>query len=197
MLRSGCENYMYAHRAFIGLLGGLLPFICFALGGVTAWKSMSDTYWSAALVPFVGVLCAAGFFLLVYGIFAYYDLRDLAVNVTAGVSAVCIALFPTSSSMPEDAVILLGVPPHISNILHYIFAILFFAALFINVMFLFPLGKHRWANYVYRVCGCFMLIGVPLVFVSIWLTETFLLVPFSVAWIIKGRKLFYGFGARR
>lgn len=100
---SGAASYVRSYlwlRAFTGILGILVPIVLvlvepllfddrpFLLGSLSAY------YYSGVREFFVGSLCAIGVFLLAYKI-VDRSWENL-VSITAAISVVCVALFPTS-----------------------------------------------------------------------------------------------------
>jgi len=198
-----------AHRATIGLLGMVLPFVV-ALG---AWflfqtgiqDSISDYYHTGMRDVFVGILFVIGFFLLSYKGFDRQD--DVAGNL-ACVFAIGVALFPTT---PNSVKLASGIQP--GGIAHLIFAALFFVTLAYFSLFLFtktdpskkPTERKLQRNRVYKTCGYIMFACIVLAAVFdllpdniqkpiaaykpvFWL-EAVAILAFGVSWFTKGEAI--------
>jgi len=203
------DKQFLIQRQSLGALGLFLPFLCLLFGFLDpqasgTWaQSMSMTYWTNARDVFTAVLIMCGAFLITY---SGYDWRDKLVNITAGVTAIGVALFPTAPETylsPATYIGTFSCPANISNILHSVFALIFFACLALNILWLFTKGesgtpKKKLRNIIYKICGwgivASFIICAPGIyfnwhFMMIWILEAFLLVFFGVAWLVKGRAI--------
>ena len=137
----------------------------------TIWpQSISITYYEfQTAMPALMIILGSASILL----FAYkgYEKIDDVLNSIAGMFGLLILLFPTSHS---DYLIAgtFNLPSNINNIIHLLSAIIFFALLSINSLFLFTKSsgemtkEKRIRNIIYRVCGIgmmasFLLLLIP------------------------------------
>lgn len=193
-----------ALRKAIGYLGMAIPF-ALALGGVLIFGlgiqgSISGYYHTGMRDIFVGDLCAVGVFLWGYKGYNFKD--NLAADI-AGVSAIGVALFPTSPPNPSSI-------EEIISGLHATFAASFFITLSIIALFLFtkmkpgvrPTPQKLKRNTVYRICGYIMIAAIALIAVfgilpesiTRWLErldpvfwlESIAIFAFGVSWFVKG-----------
>ena len=124
-------------RIMIGWLGMLLPWIVVILN-LAFPPSISATYYVATCItPFMIILGSASLLLISY---KGYDWKDDLILTASGIAGLCICLFPCSPSTNLDSVVgLLGgtfaIPVGISNLIHLISAIIFFALLAYNSFF--------------------------------------------------------------
>ena len=189
-----------ALRKSVGLLGiGLVPVV--VLGSYildtphVIQISVSAYYYTSMRNVFEGILFGIGLFLICYD---GYRPLDSVISKLAGVFALCIALFPTSSD-PNDKT-------DIISKVHYITAGIFFACLAFMSIWLFTKSKgvmtdrKRKRNRVYRVCGIVMavaVIGIPLDSIQsihdsiseykpTLILETIALTSFGFSWLTKG-----------
>ena len=210
--RSKTENALIISyltlRKLIGYLGVSLPLVL-SLGAVIFFRtglqsSVSSYYHTAMGDVLVGTLFAIGFFLLSYK--GYLPIDDVVANV-ARVSAVGMALFPTTADNPAE-----GAATFIGTI-HFAFAALFLLSLVYFSLFLFTKtkdnlpadGRKRQRNMIYRVCGyimslCLLLIAIYFLILDgpesslaaykpvFWL-EAIALFVFGISWLIKGETL--------
>ena len=178
-------------RCTIGWLGILLPFIVVALLGKIP-ASISETYYTYEAGPvFMLVMGAAASLLYAY---RGYEKIDDITNTLAAIAALGICLFPCISNLPVVGTFQL--PVSLSNIIHSAMAIIFFALLAFNSLFLFT--KHgdsmtfrkKCRNIIYIVCGIgmlasFLLLLLPWFYIKIWLVETIALFFFGISFLTK------------
>lgn len=179
-------------RVMIGLLGMLLPWIVMLLaGGFPA--SISATYFiPQCITPFMIILGAASLLLISY---RGYDKVDDVILTLAGIAGLLICLCPcASTTLPIIGTFML--PTHISGIIHNISAVIFFALLSFNSIFLFTKScgykttKKKIRNVIYIVCGIGMLgsfgiVLLPAFYIQYWLTETIALFFFGISFLTK------------
>lgn len=209
------ESYRRLRR-IVGILGVMLPFVLavgfFISGGSELKKSISAYYHSDMRDIFVGVVFTIGWFLFTY---KGYEKRDDVAGHLAGIFALGVALFPTSSCTSTSDLV---------SLLHLTSAFFLFVVLIYFSIFLFPKtekggnlfqypkirlsdglneGKLR-RNRIYLGCGLMM--GLCLVLILVyksffertWLSEyepvfwleSFLFVAFGFSWFVKGNTLF-------
>lgn len=196
-------SYLSLRRA-IGVIGTALPFVL-ALGNVILAReglqgSVSGYYYTVMRDVFVGSLCAIAVFLFTYKGYDWHD--DLAANL-ASLSALGVALFPTTPGSPTPLEEYIGW-------VHLVSAGAFFLALAYFCLVLFvksddpsPTPRKIMRNRVYRICGwtilaCMVLIGAVF-FVGaespikrlapvFWLEAT-AIVAFGVSWLTKGEAI--------
>jgi Protein of unknown function (DUF998) len=186
-------------QKIVGVIAVLLPFVLVignkALTGDELESSISAYYHTPMGAVFVGVLWALAVF------FASYNYKPLPgfnldnkLSWAAGIAAVGVALFPTTSVAPSQSEQVVGR-------VHLTFAGLLFALLAVFALFLFPRSsgamtpEKRRRNALYRTCGGVMVAAMLLMFPSnlapdslhafFWL-ETICVVMFGISWLVKG-----------
>jgi hypothetical protein len=176
-----CITSFLRLRKYIGLLGLLLPFLVVWKAGVLS--SISFSYYTGARDVFVGSLYAIGIFLFCD---KGYDLTDTLANRIAGLCAVLVANFPCNG---------------IYAWIHYVSATALFVTLGFISMFLFTKSDgcftemKRIRNEIYIICGaaiftCVIIIAVCAYFNHpIFKPETGCLIPFGIAWLVKGETI--------
>lgn len=201
------EKVMYMRiRNLCGLLGVLLPWLALFAAGIVNphpseqwWWSISATYYQCPAL--VGILTPASLVLITY---QGYDKLDAWVTTLSGICGLGIVLFPCHVCWIADgaAVGFFQLPIEISNILHTIFAVLFFCLLAFNSYYLFTkTGSAQMTprkilrNRIYKVCGMGMIVTI-LVLAVLMLTdvpgyktmiaEIVLLHFFGISWLVKG-----------
>lgn len=179
-------------RALIGWLGMLLPWLVVALIGYFP-GSISATWYTNACTVFMIILGSASFLLISY---KGYTLLDDIVLTCSGVAGLGICLFPCSIRDSADKVGTFLLDKDISNTVHFVCALVFFALLSFNSLFLFTKSsgemtkKKRIRNIIYRVCGVgmlasFLIMALPPFHIQVWLTETIALFFFGVSFLTK------------
>lgn len=183
-------------RVWLGCLAILLPWIVAILAGKFP-ESISATYYlPQCIVPFITILSASSIILMCY---KGYDKQDDIILSLSGLLGLGICLFPTST----DIYAFVGtfqLPSNISGIVHNICAILFFALLAYNSIFLFtkgdiePTKNKKKRNIIFVVCGIgmiasFGLMLLPSFYIKVWLVETFSLTFFGISFLTKANIL--------
>jgi hypothetical protein len=188
-------------RTVIGILGIVLGFACITLGLLQSpdlQHSISRYYYTNAQDLLVGTLVASAVFLLCY---RGYDSIDSITSIIAGVTALGIACFPC---MPGFTFIgtkvgLFQLPIEVSNVLHLLCAGVFFCTLIYVILFLFtkgvgiPTDNKVKRNFVYRMSGLIMIVGLLIVIASnifnwpaVLIGEVIMLTFYGIAWLTKG-----------
>lgn len=206
-------SYMHL-RALIGILGMLLPVMCYVWCGIYNGGSLPDSismfYYTNFRDIFVGVLLAFSVFLITY---KGYDILDNAITVIIGVCGIGIALFPCQNNEASGMVSFLMLPNSKTSILHYSSAGAFFTLLSFNSLFLFTKsrdtvrkGTRKYCrNALFIACGIIILlslIGMLIAFICttqeyrdeshiLFILETVMLLSFGVSWIVKGGVLMH------
>ncbi len=204
------EKKMYMRiRNICGLLGVVLPWLALFSAGIKAvhpspewWWSISATYYQSPAL--VGVLTPASIVLLCY---EGYNRLDNIITTLSGICGLGIVLFPCNVGWIVEGVPVgfFQIPIEISNILHSLFAALFFLLLAFNSAYLFtktgasPMtDRKRMRNLVYRICGAGMLlfeIAFAVVVIAdapgycTMLVEIVLLHLFGISWLVKGEAI--------
>ncbi len=179
-------------RVLVGCLGMLLPWIVALLIGYIP-NSISATWYTNACTVFMIILGWASGILICY---KGYEPIDDIILTCAGIAGMGICLFPCSISITPYEVGTFMIDSNVSNIVHNLCAIVFFALLAYNSFFLFTKGagemtkKKKIRNIIYRVCGVgmlasFLLLLLPPFPIQIWLVETIALFFFGVSFITK------------
>ncbi len=177
-------------RATIGWLGMLLPWIVVALIGYFP-ASISATYYTNASTVFMIILGSASFLLISY---KGYTMVDDILLTLSGVAGLGICLFPCAGALEKVGTFVID--RGISNILHSVFAVIFFGLLAYNSLFLFTKGadamtkKKKARNIVFRVCGIgmvasFLILLIPDFYIKTWLMETVALFFFGISFLTK------------
>ncbi len=196
-------------RTLIGILGMLLPVMCFAwsliVNNKNVLESISMYYYTNFRDMVLGVLITFSAFLITY---KGYDLLDNIITILIGVSGICIALFPCENIEVTEKVSFLLLNNSQTSIIHYSSAGLFFTLLAYNSLFLFTKSKEQvigkspkyYRNIIYRISGAVILTGligilIVLLFTSkrfinkshiILILETIMLTAFGTSWFVKG-----------
>lgn len=179
-------------RAMIGWLGMLLPWIVVLLVGYFP-QSISATWYTNACTVFMIILGSASFLLISY---KGYEKIDDVLLTCSGIAGLGICLFPCSVSGVTGGVGTFLVDCEISNIIHFVCAIVFFALLAYNSFFLFTKGagemtkNKKIRNIIYRVCGVgmiasFAIMLLPSFSIQVWLTEAIALFFFGISFLTK------------
>ena len=178
-------------RATIGWLGMLLPWIVAFLVGYIP-QSISATWYTNACTVFMIILGSASFLLISY---KGYELLDDILLTCSGIAGLGICLFPCSITSAHEKVGTFLIDNQVSNILHCIFAVIFFGLLAYNSLFLFTksLGgttpNKRARNIIFRVCGVGMVASFAIILLPIpckmWITEAVALFFFGISFLTK------------
>jgi hypothetical protein len=178
-------------RAIIGWLGMLLPWIVVLLIGYIP-ASISATWYTNACTVFMIILGSASFLLISYK--GYEKIDDILLTCS-GISGLGICLFPCSNTYLHEKVGTFLIDNHVSDIIHLIFAVLFFGLLSYNSILLFTkctkeiTRKKKVRNIIFRICGVGMLASFLLLLIPIptriWLTETVALFFFGISFLTK------------
>lgn len=179
-------------RTMIGWLGMLLPWIVVVLIGYFP-DSISSTWYTNAGTVFMIILGSASFLLISY---KGYERVDDIVLTCSGIAGLGICLFPCSSYEFPGKVGTFLIESNTSEIIHFVFAIIFFGLLSFNSLFLFTKGsgdmtkKKKIRNIIYRVCGVgmvasFLIMLLPYFKIQVWLVETIALFFFGVSFLTK------------
>lgn len=178
-------------RTTIGWLGMLLPFIVVALIGYIP-QSISATWYTNACTVFMIILGSASFLLISY---KGYERIDDILLTCSGIAGLGICLFPCSISEAHEKVGTFLIDNHLSDTIHCIFAVIFFALLAYNSIFLFTKSvgeatkKKKARNIIFIVCGIGMLASFLILITNIpckvWVTETIALFFFAISFLTK------------
>lgn len=194
------HSYLFLRRA-IGAIGLALPVVLIV--GNLIWPhgmlldSISAAYYSPLRGVFIGSLSAVGVFLVAYR--GYGRIDDVTGDI-AGMAAIGAALFPTAPLVGASAA------QNVADVLHNAFAGIFFLALVVFCLFLFPRNEGAPTpaklerDVVYRVTGVLILVAIILLGITkltsaatslhpkLWL-ETIAILAFGIAWAVKGETL--------
>ena len=145
------------------------------------------------------VLGSAGILLISY---KGYSLLDDIISTIAGAFGIGVCLFPMECPYdPQTAVGAFNITSTISNPIHCICAVIFFAALAFMSFFLFTKSsgemtkQKKIKNIIYRVCGIGMIASFSLFLLELipgfnfhsmtWLIEAIALFFFGASWLVK------------
>ena len=176
----------------LGWLGMLLPWIVVLLIGYFP-DSISATWYTNACTVFMIILGSASLLLISYK--GYEKIDDILLTCS-GVAGLGVCLFPCSITSVQGKVGTFLLDSEISNIIHFVCAIVFFGLLAYNSFFLFTKGtgemtkKKKIRNVIYRVCGIgmvgsFSLLLLPKFHIQWWLMETIALFFFAISFLTK------------
>ncbi len=178
-------------RATIGWLGMLLPWIVAFLVGYIP-PSISATWYTNACTVFMIILGSASFLLISYK--GYEKLDDILLTCS-GIAGLGICLFPCAIPDGERLVGTFLIDKWVSNTIHCIFAVVFFALLAYNSLFLFTKGageitKNKKArNIIFRACGVGMIASFFILLIPIpcklWVVEAVALFFFGISFLTK------------
>lgn len=192
-------------RCACGVMGMLLPWLALLSAGIAThpspewWWSLSATYYQSPAL--VAVLAPACVVLICY---SGYEPIDHVLNTLSGIFGLCIILFPCKEDWIADGtrVGFFQLPIEVSHIIHCISAVLFFALVAVNIIFMFTKtdqavisSRKRTRNTIYRVCGIGILVlgsGFGAVVAGIapqclvFFIEVGILMLFGFAWLVKG-----------
>ena len=205
---SHITSYWYLRNA-IGYIGLLMPtwvkFGAYFREDITFTNSISAYYYTSMRDVFVATLVLVGVLLACY---RTDKLSDNIVAFVAGLAAVGIGLFPMN---PEFAEVLINKHPCLQNhtcylgtgILgfHMLFVVVFFALTFYMVFFRFGANtkpvhttQKTTRNKIYKICGGIMFLSFAMIGYmrmtenpNIYLPETFAILAFATAWLVKGQ----------
>jgi len=189
-------------RKTVGWIGILLPFVLslgvmLGPGNEEIISSISHYYYTMMGDVFVGSLCAVALFMFFY---CGYSKEDDWTGNIAAVSAIGVALFPTTEGFPTEAI----------GKVHFAFATLFFLALAYYSLFLFtktkpdeaPTDEKLMRNKIYIFCGIVMLVCLGAITIYailventtetrfIFWAESIALVVFGISWMTKGETMY-------
>lgn len=176
-------------------------------------SSISHFYYTVSAPLFIGILVTVAIFLFCYTGYQpkptdkWRWITDKLVSTVAGISALGIVIFPTSSKEPIQDNLFVFTTTELVGWIHY-----GSAALFLIMMATFCLVNFRRRNkegdfgkgdhdLLYRWCGWIILGSIGIVFVYGFLLDDYLeinfpitflfeavaLTAFGTAWLVKGR----------
>lgn len=196
-----------AHRAAIGYIGLLLPFVVVI---VAKWRpvpdhqgflleSISAYYYTTGVVFFVGGLFALSLFLLTYRGYTD-DSEDLWLARLAALAAFVVAASPTE---PPWVSVRLAWWTEWMGWTHNAGAVVLFGSFIAFSLWLFPRThkgmrdrmsrRKKRQNLIYRICGAVMILSVAgalylgLTGRSIFIPESVALIMFAISWLTKGK----------
>lgn len=180
--------------------------------------SISHYYYTVANVWFVGIFWGLGLVLFFYPSYPDQPRKDGLLTSFAGVCALCVSLFPTNPNSNDScAIFSLATSPLRAGV-HYASAAVMLCIFSYMSICIFTktspgndlkLPEHKWKrirNRIYVIAGCLTLLSIALIGVftllekyapnfhisskyTYWL-EVAALLPFGIAWLIKGGFLF-------
>lgn len=196
------KSQLHLQRFILGLICGLLPFLDIVFGLIFYKhipQSISVTYYYNFNAIMIGSLVLCAFFLFTYN---GYDLGDRIFTLLAGIGSLGVAFFPTANIFNEGSRVgLFSLPDNISNIIHFIMAVLVFGSFALMTITQFTKGKHKGRNKLYYICGAIMLLAMVLIGlsalipilkfeISTMVYELIMLEAFSCAWLVKSGVFF-------
>jgi hypothetical protein len=162
-------------------------------------SSVSSYYYTGMRDLFVGALCGIG---IINMCCRGYDNHDTVAGILSGIFALGVAFFPTTPAGPVTRA------QEIVGTIHIVSASLLFLTLAYFCFFLFTTSAHGHEitrrklhrNWVYRVCGVFILASVVMIILfkvrhqeylfgplgAMFTFEATALFAFGVAWLVKG-----------
>ena len=170
--------------AMSGFLGMILPILdAWKYGGIP--PSISDSYYSPAIVVFTLILGALG--ITLYNNQGF-DKLDKYCNRLAGIAAIGVISFPCNS--PKLLLWFIPFP-----VIHYVSACILFLT-FAIMCFVFREVRSRkgetkqknWRNTIYLLCAIFIIIGMAWAkFIQIYWGEVIALESFGIAYMVQGK----------
>jgi hypothetical protein len=209
----------YKHiRQMIGALGILLPLLVYLHTGIVGgcWQlqdSISHYFYPTGTVFFEGVLWILGLALFYYPAYKDEKQGDKLLTRLSGVFAWGVALIPTNNMKGSHCAIFTYPVSDVRNIIHYFCAgsmLAIFSYMSIVLFTRSDLSQYNAANpmtwksirnRIYRTCGVItalsiVTIGVLSIFdpdipfrYTFWFEVTSI-VPFGIAWLVKGGFIF-------
>lgn len=192
------KSQLHLQRFILGVICGLLPILDIVFGLVFCGyipQSISATYYYNFNIIMIGALILCSFFLFTY---KGYDLGDRIFTILAGIGSFGVASFPMSNIFEQGVVKvgLFSLPDNISNIIHFIMAILVFGSFGLMTLTQFTKGKHKGRNILYYICGVVILLAMLLLGLSsfipllnfeacVMIYELIMLEAFAIAWLVK------------
>ena len=192
------KSQLHLQRFVLGLICGLLPILDIVFGLVFYGhipQSISVTYYYNFKIIMIGALILCSFFLFTY---KGYDLGDRIFTILAGIGSFGVASFPMSNTFVQGVVKvgLFSLPDNISNIIHFVMAILVFGSFGLMTLTQFTKGKHKRRNILYYICGAVILLAMLLTGLSYFISvlnfnastmvyELIMLEAFAIAWLTK------------
>jgi hypothetical protein len=201
-------SYWYLRNA-IGYIGLIMPtwvkFGAYFREDIAFTNSISAYYYTGMRDVFVATLVLVGVLLACY---RTDKLSDNIIAFIAGLAACGIAFFPMN---PEYAQVLIDKYACLQNQtcyqgigvlgFHFYFVAVFFVLAFYMVFFRFsantahfPTRQKLTRNKLYRICGTIMFVSFVIIgYMSytrnpnIYLPETFAILAFATAWLVKGQ----------
>ncbi len=178
-------------RAMLGWLGMLLPWIVVLLIGYIP-PSISATWYTNACTVFMIILGSASFLLISY---KGYELLDDILLTCSGIAGLGICIFPCAIADCPQKIGTFLIDKQVSDVLHCIFAVIFFGLLAYNSLFLFTKSvgeistNKKKRNIIFRVCGVGMIASFAIVLIPIpcnmWITEAVALFFFGISFLTK------------
>lgn len=196
------KSQVHLQRFVLGLICGLLPVLDIVFG-LVFYKhippSISITYYYNFNVIMIGALVLCSFFLFTY---KGYDLGDRVFTILAGIGSLGVAIFPMTNVFDKGSLVgLFSLPDNISNIIHYVMAILVFGSFGVMTLTQFTKGKHKYRNILYYICGAVIILAMVLLGLSsfipllnfnacVMVYELIMLEAFAIAWLVKSGVFF-------
>lgn len=187
-------------RLIAGFCGLIIPWIV-ALATWSWPDSISITYYSVyATGTFMSIMGACAITLISY---KGYSKIDDVMTTLAGIFCLGVCLFPMTYIENGEYITtgLFHLPSNISHIFHSVSAIIFFAILAFNSIFLFTKStgemtkKKKIRNVIFRVSGIVMLGSFSLKLLDLipqvnihnltWIVEAIALTAFAASWLTK------------
>lgn len=188
------------------------------IADASSWKSsISHYYYTTVGELFTGVLCAVALFLISYKGYSNRSgdkwLSDNATSNLAGIFALGVVIFPTSSEECISDNLRIFLSSDLTGYIHFAFAALFFFMLAMMSIINFRRTENvdkkgdTARDTLYLVCGIIMLVCLVLIFLYAkflagsyeWLDdlrpvfslEALALQAFGLSWLSKGKVDFY------
>jgi hypothetical protein len=176
--------------------------------------SISHYYYTVSNVWFIGILWGLGLVLIFYPAYKNESKKDTLLTTISGICALCVSLFPTNANSNDACAIFTYDNSPWRAGFHYACAagmLLIFSYMSIKIFTKTTIGNDltldvnlwkRKRNRVFKVCGWMTMLSVACIGIitllelkwtnmpittkyTFWLEVT-ALVPFGIAWLIKG-----------
>ena len=175
-------------RLVLGIFGMILPIILVVGNGNKILFALSDYYYTNVGIIFVIFFVIFGLMLILYR--GFPESNDDLASTIAGIAAIGIAIFPTTSDHIAGR--------NLIGWVHSISTLIFVLSLAYMALFLFPINPNgKWKKVIYVISGILMLIAVvgilgvefqvfqPFSNPTFWY-ELIAIESFGVSWFLKG-----------
>ncbi|HCX20785.1 MAG: hypothetical protein CMB80_07040 [Flammeovirgaceae bacterium] len=187
------------------LFPALLIILSFASGRCeSVQETISHYYYSIVGNVFVGALSTISILLIIYK--GYPNSQDFIVTTIAGIGGLGVAMFPTTIPCDLSGCIVVSLNDVDVSTIHYISALIMFAALAYMCLVLFrkksanPTNQKITRNWIYLINGILIVLSIIAIYLfqTMWdaeklcntkivlILEWVALANFGFSWMVKG-----------